>query len=390
MKDFEKLAEQEKMRIERIREKIKSLTEQIQQKKEGISTQLLNIKPQLDVSSGSTVSPSLFSEIQNMLLETITKGYETIISEKEKIIERLRKEIDIAMEKYQQLKLTQEQQIARVSALSEQQDKSVLELVKKSAELEAENKILKNKINELQLQSDKLATSIKYDRVQYVLSHIRVLTDTMKECLRYFRNPFGMINEALELVKKDVDVHPACRKVELIQQEMTKIHNVMLAVIERLKFSENINLQKVDLRNVISIVIGKFQQEFANSNVEVSQQVNTSNVFVTADVQILIDCVSEIISNSIESFLQPIGNRIILRIEDNSGVPKLIVEDNGCGIPEHLLPKVFNLFFTTKFERGHYGIGLFKVHWCMKMFNAKVMVSSTYNKGTTVVIEFSE
>lgn len=387
MKEFEKLAEEEKIRIQRIRDKIKSLTEQIQQRKNGISTHLLDIKPEPTTAGTSMVSPSLFSEIQNMLLETITKGYETIIQEKEKVIQRLQKEIDAVVEKYQQLKQTQEQQIARVSILSEQQDKSVVELIKKLAELESENRVLKNKLAELQQQTVKLETTAKYDKVGYVLSHMKLLTDTMRECLRYFRTPLGMINEAFELVKIDVDGHPAGKKISLIQQEMTRIQDIMSSVINRLKF-QDIVLQQVDLRSVISILLSRYQTEFTTKNIEVSQQINTDKVFVTADFQVLVDCLAEVIMNSIESFYQPIGNKISIKIEDDTGLTKLIIEDNGCGIPEHLLPKVFNLFFTTKFEQGHYGIGLFKVQWCLKMFDAKVTVNSIFNKGTVVTIEF--
>lgn len=391
MKDFEKLAQEEKIRIERIRERIKSLTEQIQQKKDGISAQILDIKPEFSPSgTASTISPSLFSEIQNMLLETITKGYEAIIQEKEKVIQRLQKEIDHVVEKYQQLKQTQEQQIARVSILSEQQDKSVLELIKKITEVESENRILKSKISELQQQREKLEASAKYDKIGYVLSHMKLLTDTMKECLRYFRTPIGMINEAFELVKDDIDGHPAHKKFSLIQQEILRIRDIITAVVDRLKFPEDVTLQKVDLRNIISVVLSKFQTDFITKNIEVSQQINTDKVYVTANFQLLVDCLSEVVMNSIESFFQPIGNRIFVKIEEEDNYPKLIIEDNGCGIPEHLLPKVFNLFFTTKFEQGHYGIGLFKVRWCLKMFDANVTIHSVFNKGTTVTVKFTQ
>lgn len=391
MTELDKLAQQEKQRIENIRSRIKTLTEEIQQKKENTSAQLLNLTPSFEISAGTSSSPSLFSEIQNMLLETITKGYEAIIQEKEKIIQKLQKEIDNVIEKYEQLKSTQEQQIARISMLSAQQDKSLLELVKKVAELESENKNLKIKLQELKQQSSELSKSLQQDKIDYVYSHIKLLTFAMKECIRYFRNPVGIINEALELVKEDINGHPCNKKVLLIQQELLKIRDILNSAVQRLNL-QPVNLQKIDLKMLVSTVLSKFQNEFVNKNIEVVQETLTQQdeIVITGDLQILVEILSEIILNSIESFISPTGNKIVVRINLVDNIPTLEIEDNGCGIPEHLLPKVFDLFFTTKFEQGHYGIGLFKAFWYLKMFSAKINISSIYGRGTTVVIEFHQ
>jgi signal transduction histidine kinase len=388
MKDLDKLAEQEKQRIETIRERIRKLTEEIQQKKDGTSTQILNMKPQPESTSGM-VSPSMFSEIQNMLLDTITKGYETIIQEKEKIIQKLQKEIDDVMEKYQQLKYVQEQQIARVTSLSTQQDKSLLDLVKKIAEVESENRELKNKVQQMITQAEETAKVAQQDKIQYVLSHLSLVSDVMRECLRYFRTPLGMIQEAFELVKEDIDGHPANKKLSVIQQEMLKIRNIISSAAERLKLPPSVSLQKVSLKSVVSSAVSKFQSEFVNKNIELVQEFTPEEIYVVADFQLLVDCISEIIENAIESFYPPCsGSKIIVRIQKVNNVPILIIEDNGCGVPEHLQTKLFSLFFTTKFEQGHYGIGLFKVKWILTMFDAKISISSVVHKGTIVKIEF--
>lgn len=388
MKDLEKLSQQEKERITKIKERIKKLTEEIQNKKDNISSQILNIEPQ--ISSGGVVSPSLFSELQNMLLETIKKGYEAILQEKEKIIQKLQKEIEDVMLKYEQLKTTQEQQIAKVSALSIQQDKSLLELLKKVNELENENRNLKNKIDNLSKEETLIKNSLKQDRMEYVLSHMKLLTTCMNECLRYFRNPVGIIDEAFNLVKDEIDGHPSYKKIALIQKEIYTIRDIIRSAVERLKPPSSINIQKVDLKSVISQVLNKYQNEISFKNVEVIREVLSSeeDFVVDADFQILLDIFSEVFQNSLESFLQPVGNKIIIRFFSSDLSKKIIIEDNGCGIPEHLLPKIFDLFFTTKFEQGHFGIGLFKALWYLKLFDAKIDVSSVFNHGTAVTLEF--
>ncbi|MCX7716196.1 MAG: ATP-binding protein [Endomicrobia bacterium] len=384
--ELDKVVKQEKEKITRIRQRIQNLTEEIKQKKNDLSTQLLGVNTEVSSTSG-IVSPSLFSEIQNMLLETITKGYETIIQEKEKIIQKLQKEVDNVMEKYHQLKLTQEQQSVRISTLSAQQDKSLLDLVKKIAELESENRSLKEKLYEFTIQEKKTEKDIQQERIKCVYSHINLLSTVMVECLRYFRNPIGILNEAIELVKEDIDGHPANKKILLIQQEMLKIRDIIYQTGQRLKLPPSVQIQKVNLKSIMSKIVSQFQNTFVEKNIEVIQEYPSEDIVAEVDTVLFSDSIVEIIVNSIEAFLQPVGNRIIIKIDQSNEKVVIIIEDNGCGMPEHLLPKVFNLFFTTKFEQGHFGIGLFKTKWLLKMFGGEIVINSVYNKGTTVKVE---
>lgn len=60
------------------------------------------------------------------------------------------------------------------------------------------------------------------------------------------------------------------------------------------------------------------------------------------------------------------------------------VTDNGCGIPEENLDKIFMPFFTTKKEGS--GLGLFLVKNHIENLGGKIEVESQLNKGTTFKI----
>ncbi|MCX7910158.1 MAG: HAMP domain-containing histidine kinase, partial [Endomicrobia bacterium] len=184
--------------------------------------------------------------------------------------------------------------------------------------------------------------------------------------------------------------HPSYKKIELVQKELYRIRDIIRTAYIRLNPPSIINIQRIDLKSVISFVLNKFEKEISFKNVEVSQEVFSSDkdLMVEADFQILSDIVSEVIQNSLESFFQLTNNKIIIKLLSSELSKKIVIEDNGCGIPEHLLPKVFELFFTTKFEQGHFGIGLFKAFWYIKLFNGKIDISSVFNKGTAVTLEF--
>jgi len=384
--EIEKIAEREKEKIDEIKRKVKLLTEEIQQKKGSISYEVLNVVKQ-ELPAGN-ISASLFSEVQNMLLETITKGYESIIQEKEKIIQSLQKEVENLIKKYDEAKQIQEQQISRISSLSLEKDKSFVDMLKKIAELEEENKNLKEKISFLKTESQQISKNIKKDNVEYVSSHLSLLSDFITEMIRYFRTNLGVIPEAINIAKEQIgEGNLITKKLDLAIEEFTKLKGILQIAKIRLT-PPVVELQKVDLKSTISFALNRFKSELSAKNIEVIEETEAKDTIVNANFQILVDVFSEIIQNSIESFERPAGNRISIKIKEETNKIFVIIEDNGCGIPEHLLSKVFKFFFTTKYQIGHYGVGLFKSYWFLKMFNATIDIRSVFNQGTEVIIQF--
>jgi len=71
----------------------------------------------------------------------------------------------------------------------------------------------------------------------------------------------------------------------------------------------------------------------------------------------------------------------------NDGIVKLIIEDNGSGIPEDIIPKIWTPFFTTKKKGKGTGIGLSLSHRIIKEHNADVSITSS-EEGTIFTIIF--
>ncbi len=65
---------------------------------------------------------------------------------------------------------------------------------------------------------------------------------------------------------------------------------------------------------------------------------------------------------------------------------KVIFQDTGCGIPEDVLPSVFNPFFTTKSPAGGVGLGLSIVYRIIDDHRGSIDLKSKPGKGTTFEI----
>lgn len=65
---------------------------------------------------------------------------------------------------------------------------------------------------------------------------------------------------------------------------------------------------------------------------------------------------------------------------------KLVVHDNGIGIPEEFLPHIFEPFYSSKDNGQSVGIGLFVVYGVIHQHNGIIDVDSAEGKGTTFTI----
>ncbi|MCB0308610.1 MAG: response regulator [Bdellovibrionales bacterium] len=79
---------------------------------------------------------------------------------------------------------------------------------------------------------------------------------------------------------------------------------------------------------------------------------------------------------------------ISLQVNRNSKKVKLYVADNGCGIPEDVLPKIFEPLFTTKKIGKGTGLGLGIVSQLVFEMKGDIKVDTRPHSGTTFKIEF--
>ncbi len=375
MSDLDRIVEEQKLRLKKIRDRVQQLTEEIHVRKSGISADLFSAtKDKL-----SEFSPTVFSEIQNMLLEEIAKGYDAIVKEKEKVIQQLQKDIEEVSLKYANLDTILKEQIARVSILSAEKDKTEIDLLKKTVQVTNEQNSVKSNLekNVIEKKED-LSVKTNFD----------FLYSIANEILRFIRTRRGVIEEALKIIKDEIGASTTNNKVIFVSDEINKISEIMLKLKESLYIPE-VYIQSINLNTLIDDVLTKMHSNIENKNVSIIKHLSQEEIFIYADKNLIENVLSEILQNSIESFVRDNNNKIIIKILKEKEVVKLKITDNGCGIPEHLLPKIFNLFFTTKVETKHFGIGLFRTYWILKMFNASILVNSIFDQGTDVEISFN-
>ncbi|WP_394237675.1 ATP-binding protein [Niallia oryzisoli] len=100
--------------------------------------------------------------------------------------------------------------------------------------------------------------------------------------------------------------------------------------------------------------------------------------------------IGNLIENAFDSFKNRSGNdkEIYVSIQQTDKILNILVEDNGCGIPNDRLPLIFEEGYTSKTSATGRGIGLYLVKQIVDKGNGRIHVESTVDQGTTFSITF--
>ena len=138
----------------------------------------------------------------------------------------------------------------------------------------------------------------------------------------------------------------------------------------------------IDLNHLLKEVVG-----FSISGSNVKTIYNLNHKFaIEADYSQLSQVIQNLAINAVQAM--PDGGNLTILTEDivsnDLNFVKIIFKDEGCGIPEEYLNKIFNPYFTTKSSGS--GLGLSVCHSIIKRHGGKISVNSILNKGTTFEI----
>ena len=127
--------------------------------------------------------------------------------------------------------------------------------------------------------------------------------------------------------------------------------------------------------------------EHTGSGIQFKKDVTPADLEIYADPKQISQVLINLIKNSIEALKNSKAGEIILegRIID-TGHPQITVSDNGCGIPDDLLDKIFIPFFTTK-DSGS-GIGLSLSRQIMQLHGGSLKIMSLPDKNTSAILTF--
>jgi signal transduction histidine kinase len=178
----------------------------------------------------------------------------------------------------------------------------------------------------------------------------------------------------------------AQRHVEILSGEMQRLDRVVQTLADFSRPME-LKLREQDLRQVIGSVIELTAAEMRENGVHVTAQGPADPVMVRVDAELLRQALLNLLLNGMQAM--PEGGQLWVRIHRDHQFVVVEVVDEGKGIPAELLPRIFELYFTTK-PKGS-GIGLAMTYRILQMHGGAMDVRSNADpaaadRGTTFTL----
>ena len=201
------------------------------------------------------------------------------------------------------------------------------------------------------------------------------------------RNPLNAMTMHLAILRKKIAAgsSESGRHVAVLEEELGRLDRVVKGFLE---FSrpEEIQLQRLDLEEVVRVSVNRMRHLADDHGIAFDVQCESPLPPIIANFQLLEQAFVNLLTNSCEAM--PGGGRIEVSTTRSDGQIVLTIEDSGPGIPQLLLPKVFDLYVTTK--EGGSGVGLSLVYRIVQLHGGEVRIDSEPGGGTRATILLKE
>jgi signal transduction histidine kinase len=204
-------------------------------------------------------------------------------------------------------------------------------------------------------------------------------------------NPLAIINEKAGLVKDLISYTGSCpadtRIIGLIDSVLSSVERCGTITKRLLSFARHmeVNIESINLGKVIDDVLGFLHKEAEYRNITVNLDIAPNIPEFRSDRGKLQQIFLNIVNNAFTAM--DVGGRldISVRLDDKKCITAKI-SDNGCGMSEEDLGKIYEPFFSTKTKTGGTGLGLSITYGLVQELGGKIQVTSKKGSGTTFTV----
>ncbi len=173
----------------------------------------------------------------------------------------------------------------------------------------------------------------------------------------------------------------------IILNETSRLVKLVNKFLDLSKLEEGkiqIQIHPFNIEQLAEKIINIYMSFAQNKNIEIRKIVSPDICLVYGDQQLIEQVIQNLLSNAIK--YSPSGSDISIDLQQKSNCVKISVIDNGYGIPEESIHKIFRKFYrvnkTEESSEDGSGLGLALTKEILDQHNTKLKVSSTLGTGS--------
>ncbi len=237
--------------------------------------------------------------------------------------------------------------------------------------------IMHETINNLNISNEKLATAKQALKQSEKLANMGQLSAGIAHELN---NPLGVISMYSNILKDESkDGDPIRDDLDLIVEQADRCKKIVGGL---LNFARK-NQVVPERTNIIEFCQHSLQSIIVPENISTKFVSDNKALEAFVDKDQMMQVLTNLEKNAIDAM--PNGGTLTIKVEDSNNEFCIIISDEGCGIKNENMEKIFTPFFTTKAIGKGTGMGLPLVYGIVKMHKGQINVKSNAdkNKGQT-------
>lgn len=199
------------------------------------------------------------------------------------------------------------------------------------------------------------------------------------------RNPLGVIRNSTFILHDEYKEKDKLKTmaIEAIDNSVDRASKIIGNLLKSSRLT-NDKKEWTNLKDLIGEVINLYNKPLYEQNIKL-------DIFCKEDIVIYINSESlkHILMNLIHNAIDAMEEGGILEIQCLCNVKniEIKIKDNGIGIEEEMLDKIFDPFYTTKDIGKGTGLGLYIAYSETEKIDGNIKVISEGNEGTTFIID---
>ncbi len=190
-------------------------------------------------------------------------------------------------------------------------------------------------------------------------SRLTQMRETISMIAHQWRQPLTTISATSSVINIKSKLGSLDRDTAIeLSDKISKYSQQLSETIDNFREFFKPNNQKIDITydEVLQDVLNIIEISIVNKNIKLIKNLNSKNIFNTYSSE-LSQVILNLLKNAKEVLLKNnIGNPTI-KIETYDNL--FTVSDNGGGVPEDIVGKIFDPYFSTKTKKDGIGLGLY-------------------------------
>jgi signal transduction histidine kinase len=229
------------------------------------------------------------------------------------------------------------------------------------------------------------ALSVRHERAQQALrrrDRLAAMGEMASTVAHEIRNPLNAIAMGAQRLRREYSDEDTERAglVQVIEDEASRIDNRVQQFLEFAR-PRPLNRATVHLSELISGLVNTLRPLAASRGIDLATETGGAGTALV-DPEQLRQALDNLVRNAIDA--SPPPSIVTVTASSREREHRIAVTDHGPGIPPEILPRVFDLYFTTKREGT--GVGLAIAQQIVVAHGGTIEVTTAPGAGTTMTV----